>query len=174
MHAVLPSWKSSLSFNGSNYLTSPYSTDFNLNSGEFTIDFIMKKTDNSQSQSSVYNGSSNQRGWICGYDPNRLSFIYSTDGAGYTELFSSVVWTPTMGVYHHISFVRMGNVLTMYVDGIQLGTNFAFNVTLFSANTALLVNGYNSAAMASCCISGFRIAKFARWTRNFIPPHKPY
>lgn len=91
VQALLPPWKKALSFSGSNYLSSPYSTDFDLGSGDFTIDFFMKKTENSQSQSSVYNGSSNQRAWVCGYDPNRLSFLYYTEGTGYTQLYSSVV-----------------------------------------------------------------------------------
>ena len=172
---------SSIYFDGSgDYLTIPDSSDFDFNTGDFTIDcwlyvnnsndrmFMFDTGDDRSAQTNkscrfVYIGSS-----------NTLQFIYSTNGTNENIVQRS--WTATQDIWYHISLVRHGNDLKMYVDGTQQGLTYDINTdSIYNSTRSLAIgagqrDGNHSGAIyfSKGYLDNFRVTKGdALWTTSF-------
>lgn len=79
--------------------------------------------------------------------------------------------------WHHIAFVRFGNILKMFIDGVQEGGNVAFTGTIPNTTNVFAVGARSAAGTDSLngWIDELRISiGIARWTANFTPPISPY
>jgi hypothetical protein len=160
----------------------PAATDFNVGSGDFTIDFWFKKASNSSSQ--VAFGQSKSDGsnanisfWLSvdGDGANHPQGVVYIGGTGYSVLSTTAI---TDTNWHHYAFTRYGNYLHLYIDGTEVGTSA--NVTGLTVNSstykaAIGRPGEYAGSSFNGKIDEFRFTKgLARWTGNFTPPAVPY
>jgi len=172
-------------FDGASYLSVPDSDDFNFGANDFTIDLYV----NFSTLASTY--------LVCQGDyitdeldyafrlqwdsSNQLRFYYSTDGLSTGLVSFTTAWTPSQGVWYHLAAVRLGTVLSLYVDGIEID-NFAMNTdSIHNSSHDLDIGGryvqFGGGTLwgpLDGYIDGLRIFKDkALWTENFLPPNAP-
>jgi hypothetical protein len=171
----------------SDYLTFPDSDDWELGTGDYTVDgwfyFTSLPTNgNSMCLLSQYQDANNlflmSLSCVDATPYYRLEVVANTGGAWqyiqYTSWQAASVF-PT-GKFIHIAFVRSSGATTVYVNGIEIGFagtdtegsvgNYAAPIKLGSLNSADYLNGQ---------IDELRIVKgTAIWTANFTPPVEYY
>jgi hypothetical protein len=166
-------------FDGSgDYLEVPNHSSFDFGSGDFTIEFwirwstvpgaggyvtlVVKRTtiDSNNSFSCWYSGGSEKYGWT-----------YTTDGTTYQAITGLTTHTPSPNTWYHIAYVRSGNNLDLYIDGVKQTTQ-PFNVTLFTSTANLRVgDSQPSANPLHGYLQDLRITKgTALYTANFNVP----
>jgi hypothetical protein len=159
------------------YIWSADSADWAFGSGDFTIDFWAKRT-RSGTNEWIFGqgGPSLQQYW--GMDWYTDNYVYcnfrKADG-GMVQLKSTITISDTN--WHHYAYLRNGNTLRLFIDGVARGTA---NVTgqsqidnpyKFAIGRLGEYNGYYFAGW----VDEFRISKgIARWTSNFTPPTNEY
>jgi len=165
----------SFSFNGSNHLTTPSSSNYTFGSGNWTIEFWMNPSFINTNR--VIVGNSNGT-WTAGIwqlqfqatTPNQLAFGTFSHGNCINNLV-----TMSIGTWYHVAISRNGSTITLYVNGrgatMSIGTNSLdsgvtniFNIghNGLSGDTGVRFNGY---------IDDLRITKgIARYTSNFVVP----
>ena len=145
------------------YLNAPSNSAFTL-SGNFTVEAWAYFTNTSSSFDSI----------MCTGPVGTLQVYISKGDAGIVNGDASanqIFWTTVYNQWVHYALVCNGSVLTMYVNGISVGTvtktftpagtNLAIGRRYYDLNNYLM-NGY---------ISNFRIVKgTAVYTGNFTPP----
>lgn len=158
----------SLKFNKSSYLTL-YSTDFALGTDDFTIDFWIK-WNSFIGEPGIFQTSTT------GLKPSYETGItmYKSFGAYVVNIMDTFIrtsFTPSLNTWHHIAIVRKSNILTIYSDGISIGSvNNSSNLT----SRYCVVGGYYSTGfLMDGYIDDFRVTKgIARYTANFTPPNE--
>jgi len=164
------------------YLSTPDSADWAFGSGDFTIDFWVRR-DGTQADYACLiaaNDQAHYTGWTLdmnlGADIHKLRWITTGSGSYAVDITASsaiadATWT-------HVAIVRYGNTVTMYLNGVSVGSKNVTGWTINSSGTGLVVarqftdiGGYYYKGW----IDELRISKgVARWTSNFTPPTAPY
>ncbi len=163
------------------YISTPHSVDFNLSDKDFTIDGWFRvnaaggtflglagKMDSAA-------GANGGRSWSI--SRNSGNFMYCTvyiDGAelgiNATTQFTNAVNTG----WHHVAMVRTGDVLKLFIDGVQEGGDLPLSGAINNSASILTVGGLSDALFAPVWngwLDEFRIEiGTARWTSNFTPP----
>lgn len=160
------------------YWSTPDHADYALGSGDFTIDCLVRT------------GSGN--------GTRRLFAGHGTTGTGatsfYLEITAANVFRAVLGAaavnsvilgttafttaaWHHVAFIRTGNTLKLFVDGVQEGGDLAFSTAVVNATTEFAIG--RAGTLATLTMNGgideFRLSVgIARWTSNFTPPVYPY
>lgn len=160
-------------------VSTPDSADFAFGSSDFTIDCWFNRQ-----------GGSGARRIICGQSPDGLDastafFIeldasnvlvaYAGNGTTLTSVTGTTAFTSTG--WNHVAFVRTGNVLKLFANGVQEGGDVAFSSAVKDATGVLAVGalGALGSLMWNGLIDEFRVSVgIARWTANFTPPTQPY
>jgi len=162
-------------------LTTPASDDFNINIGDWTIDFWVRFTD--YTASNYFCGQRETdpvKAWYIskyadgGDDSNKLR--YSCTGGtgvyhGTYEMAST--WSPANNTWYHLAFVRSGSTAYIFIDGVSQSVyqERAFNSTEVTRDALMKVAGYHT--LTTSLVGGmdeFRISKgIARWTSDFTP-----
>jgi hypothetical protein len=166
------------------YISEGTSTDWQLGSGDWTIEWWMGSFD--------WNGVALETPIVCLWSTNggeglswiasininnRLQFGYRKSGASNFSAVSSSAMTGIGSSYRHCAIVRNGSNLSMYFDGVSeysgsitgaidsaTGCNLTIGGTNYSGNQYL--NGY---------LDDLRITKGkARYTAAFTPPTGPF
>jgi hypothetical protein len=173
---------SAIYFDGvGDYVSTPNSADFDLGTGDWTIDFWARRIGDLDN----YNGwisaaESGQTGWtICsgtGATINKVRLVSKASGSWVADIESSsalvdLTWT-------HVAVVRYGNTVTLYLDGVSKGTVDATGYTYNSAGTGMVL-GRRFTDEDDHYLKGrideLRISKgIARWTAAFTPPTAAY
>jgi len=154
------------------YLSLADSADWDFGTGDFTIDFWMRRV-------ATYGGgkdvvSCNQTstpGWLVHIASSLLYFYH--DGS---NIFS-VSYTEVLNSWEHYTLVRSGDNMYYFVNGSQKGaTGTGHSARTINGSNFLKIAGRGAdAADPNCYIDEFRISKgIARWTSNFTPPGGPY
>jgi len=155
-------------FDGSgDYISTPASTYFSNING-YTIDFWFKKNRNSVEETlfDLVNTSTLNGIRIETLTSNALVVNHWNANTGST-LTSSTTVTDTS--WHHLAFVyvRSTNLLTLFLDGVSVGSKTA---TIGDVTTYPMRIGYGGSYFQGY-IDEFRFTKgVARWTSNFTPP----
>ncbi len=161
---------SSIYFDGDkDYLSIPDSEDWNFISSDGTIDFWVNIQ--KAKLAGLLTQNNNDKNWaVYAYEDGRVAA--GIIGVNKMESPPGVL---VAGVWHHIAFVKSGNVTTIYVDGINVvsGTTGVWN----SSSNPLRVGGFNYGGSDNY-LEGYmdeiRVSKgVARWTSNFTPPTGP-
>ena len=160
---------SSIAFDGTgDYCTTPYSSAFNLEVGNWTIELF--------AYPSVFSGPQglfsaadvlSNAGLVVRFFNNSLQFWVN----GYSQIIVGNV-NAFAGAWYHIALVRNGSTNTLYLNGSSIGSNTQTpvigspsNVTIgrvYSNLDSEYFNGY---------IDELRITKgVARYTSTFTPP----
>ena len=78
---------------------------------------------------------------------------------------------PGFGKWTHIAVVKNGDTLTLYVDGVSIGSaQLSVNIS----TVPFTIGEYAGANFLVGYIDEFRLSDIARWTSNFTPPNTPY
>jgi hypothetical protein len=153
------------------YLTVPSSADFNMGSGNFTIECWVYPTTIS-TQAIIDQRST---------DSEAVPLIWlHTDGYFYYYVSGSNRITGTSGSvkanqWYHVAITRTGSSTKMFVNGIQDGSTYSDSTTYIQGSTLHIGKRYASTAYNfTGFISDFRIVKgTAVYTANFTPPTAP-
>lgn len=162
------------------YVTTPDSTDFTLGSGDWTIDCWFN-----------VGGGAGAARVLCGQSDSSATSTTRTAelnlsatnvltglafiGAAQTAVIGTTTITTTG--WHHAAFVRTGNVLKLFLDGVQEGGNQAFVGTVNNSSNAYSVGrlGEFTTITWNGWIDEFRLSVgVARWTAAFTPPTYAY
>jgi len=165
------------------YLSLASSADWDFGTGDWTIDFWMRRNGDQADYAGILGAAlSTPAGYVIHFGnaatgtQNKIRLTSKASGAWNTELTTAAAipdatWT-------HIAFVRNGNALTVYVDGVASASKDVTGYTYNSAASGLVIarlysntDGYYFKGW----LDEFRISKgVARWTANFSPPSAAY
>jgi len=126
-----------LHFDGSNdYVSVPASSSFSFGTGNFSLQAWVKCTPSNDIRIAIgrFNGSGNDY-WL-GSNNNKAAFSIS----GLTITGSKTI---SDGNWHHITGVRSGGVLSLYVDGVPDAANIA-NTRLANPSGPLYIGAFNT------------------------------
>jgi hypothetical protein len=161
------------------YISTPWTTDFNLGAEDFTIDFWFRPSRVSGTDQQIWSigtPSSNDVVHMQLKSDGKLSWIATVGGV------SKAFYTATHGMsndtWYHIAVVRSGSSFKMYKDGVSLSltetTAIGTNDIGQAAGLFYMGRNYNSYP-ATGWIDEFRLSKgIVRWTENFTPHDAPY
>lgn len=160
----------------SNYLTvTNPSTNFNWGTGDFTIEGWIYPTVTMPSGTIIF-GSHNvgsASGWYLSVSNTAISW----DRFGYgSNLSLSVSKTISLNSWYHIALVRNSGTLTIYVNGVSLGTqnDSANNYSSIPYNPSIGADQNGDAGIYTGYISNLRTVKgTAVYTSNFSVPTAP-
>lgn len=166
-------------FDGSSYITTPATTDFQFGSSNFTIDLWAL----------IFGSTADQHllnmGGVYGslYPDIALTAISQTQVklacyVGSTNVVSITSSSFTSYQWHHIAVIRNGSNFYLAVDG-TLSSPANFSGTLDYDSSQPIMIGYQTNGNSTFYFSGhedeFRALKgIARWTSNFTPPTRQY
>jgi parallel beta-helix repeat protein len=164
---------------GSDYIDTPDHEDFNVGSGNFTIDFWAKRNATGVvhricGQADASYASSSFGTLVQMWSDNKVYFAVFY-GSSYVQAGSTA--TITDSNWHHIECCRDGNTLRIFIDGVPDGTADATGVTVNNATSKFAIGrvGEYDNQYFNGYIADFRFSKgIARHTTNFTPPTSPY
>ena len=163
----------SIAFDGSgDYCTTPYSSAFNLEVGNWTIELFAYPSTFSGAHGLF--GSADvmsNTGLVVRFFNNKLQFWVN----GFGNLVQQVEGNST-GTWYHIALARNGSTNTLYLNGSAIGSNTQTPVIGSPSNVAI---GRTFSSLDSEYFNGYiddlRITKgIARYTANFTPPAAPF
>jgi hypothetical protein len=152
--------------------------DWHFGSGPFTVEawvrFNVTET-GANYLVSQWNSSNDNRAWGIQYFNNGWHFASTTDGTNTTVVTISNSWTQSGGTWFHFACTRDGaGDVRMFIDGTQIGTTQARNVTIFDSNQPLWIGAIVSSTPGNDWdgwMDELRITKgVARYTANFTAP----
>jgi len=161
--------------NTGDYLTIPYSDDWDFGSGDFTVEMWVRPSSIQSWDVLIAHMDST--------DATSAWNIYcQSDGTTYGQIFyngenyvQSTV-NLTIGSWQHLAMVRNGSDLILYKNGVGGGTGNISTNTLNSCPALLSIGAKGDGIyFSNAYIDEVRISKgIARWTANFTPPTAPY
>ena len=155
-------------------LTCAASSSFSFETGDFTVEFWMYQTAQGIYDTIIDNNYATSPNFsIQSSGSNNARFILYLDGVNTTIIESS---DHSINVWIHYAFVRNGSTVTIYRDGVSVGSgtysgqvgngSVTYRIAETSAGAGSDFQGY---------IDDFRITKgVARYTSNFTPPTQPF
>jgi hypothetical protein len=168
-----------LKFNGTtDRLSTPAKTAFNLGTGDFTIECWINTASISATEYFVGQGNSSltDRSYqmaVVNTGAVSVQVFNAAQTSLQTDTSSSVI---AINTWYHIAFVRDGNTVRLYVNGVQGGTG---NVTGFTINPSTSILGlgalgdYGASSLFNGYIDDFRFTKgICRYPSGttFTPP----
>ncbi len=151
----------------------PYSTDFDFGSGNFTVEAWFFPTSTAAIQRALtYNlgvATNSQYAWVLMQLGSDYTFSIVNSNTGYAATATAAV---VLNTWQHVAFCRVGNVGTIYINGIAVGTsNLTGIVPNQSTSHVLTVSGdFNGAERYIGYMDDLRITKgVARYNANFVP-----
>lgn len=149
-------------------------SDFALGSSDFTIEFWYRPTLLSALRALCSkSAASGVPPFLIYQSASALYFQYSTNGSGAAGTISAAA-ALTINTWHHIAVVRYGTTITMYVNGVSVGTPLTDVTGSLFTNTApvRIGGGKSQTDMAGAYgqIDEFRISGVARYTAGFSVP----
>lgn len=144
---------SSLILNGSSdYVIFPDLPAYNLAASDFTIESQIRL--NSQPSASAHSGmcmmshyrnTTNDRSWFWSIETNNtIRFFGSNDGVSVNVNVVSSVLTWNLNQWYHLVVERVGSTITLYRDGVSVGSLAAGTFNAFDAPDLLYVGLVNS------------------------------
>lgn len=160
------------------YVDTPHSTDFEFGTGDFTIDCWINPNSVGSTVGLVTYGSGAGNDWLFLIAPTGEIRFYAETLSILCDI-TSVGANIQTGVWTHVTAVRHGTVILLFVNGIlqtttgtQIGSASLITSTL---NLSIGIRGTNNDLKFDGYIDEIRISKgIARWTANFIPAVTAY
>jgi hypothetical protein len=155
-------------FDGSGFLNIPYSSDFDLSSGDYTIEGWANPGSVSSAMTIICKHNyAIASDWV-------FTIENSTSVSYYTNLNYHVRTVPAIstGTWHHFAVVRNSGSITIYWNGVQAGEPIVAPTLNSVSTVAIGVNRPNSPYWYfDGYIDEIRVSKgIARYTSNFTPP----
>ncbi len=161
------------------YVTTPDHADFDLGSGAWTIDFWFKCTATTGSfemlagQCDSTPSAASSSFWIRRNSGNIIVASAFVSGTEYTVNGTTQFTDAVNTGWHHVAFIRTGNILRLFIDGVQEGGDVAISGTVNNSSNALSVGRLGEYVNDPWTgwIDEFRISVgIARWTTTFTVP----
>ena len=153
------------------YIDTPYSSDFTVGSGDFTIDFWARLSTVTPNLQYFYG-----KVGIYSYATlDYLATVFNYSGGDVVLLSSTAVFTPNN--WYHIAIVRNGNTFTQYVNGNAQGSGDVTGRTALDTVETLPIGdiSLHTGYSFNGWIDEFRFSKgIARWISTFEPPVNEY
>lgn len=170
-------------FNGTGWIDTPDHNDFTFGSGDWTADCWFNRAggDNTRrlmfGQMDPTGSPANQSIYIELYNANdagvgNANCLAARVSNGINTMIVGTTAITSTG-WHHVAFVRTGNVLKLFLDGVQEGGNVAFTGSIQNSTGKFAVGrgGEYPSLQWNGYIDEFRLSVgIARWTSNFTPP----
>ena len=155
-------------FNGTNsYLSVPWSSEFNLSSGDFTIEAWVYFNSTPGGSIIARDTYGSNFDWAINLGSNVISFPTNR-----TNSYLNVT-VPTFNSHqwYHIAVVRYNGTNTIYLDGVSYGSNNMSITCDEQTGPTIGCSGWNRTNnFFNGYIDELRISKVARYTSNFTPP----
>lgn len=158
----------SVYFDGTgDYLSVASNTEFNLGTGDFTIecwlyvisypnDFFIVSSTGSGGLFVGFRNSANPKGW--GYGRNTIAWDY----------VSGVL--PVENTWQHFAITRSGTSIKMFINGNQIGTTQTSSTSFDLSTTSMTIGSQGATYYYNGYMSNFRVLKgTALYTANFTP-----
>lgn len=162
----------SIVFDGTgDYLTLADSDDWNLGSGNFTIDFLLM-LNSSTDHDIVAQRVDDSNRWRLQVSNASSAISFFAASGGSTVVNVACSYTFSLSTWYHVAVVRNGTTWYIFVNGVSQSLSSNINGTIPDLATSLYI-GANSTPdkYLDGWLSMFRITKgTARWTSNFTPP----
>jgi YD repeat-containing protein len=162
---------------GSSYVSMPASSAFQFGAENFTIESWVYQANNTTGYPSGIQSIVGQ--YRLGVNENASFGLLTIEGRLQAAFFAgnslvTVVNAPNplaLNTWNHLAAVRNGNLVTLYVNGISVGSAALFaSLDVSSRNVAIGADSIGAGGWNGY-LSDVRITKgFARYTTNFMPP----
>lgn len=165
------------------YVSTPDHADFTLGSGDWTIDCWFKcEAASGSNERLAGQGDNAATSASTSFRIQRASTDFITmvvcSGGTPTVVTSTTKYTSALNTgWHHFAGVRTGNILRMFIDGVQEGTDTAFSGSVNDSSNEFAVGraGELTTDPWTGSIDEFRLSVgIARWTTAFNEPGAPY
>ena len=161
----------------SNYLEIPASSDHQIYGGDYTVEAWLYPTAfNTSYNYFITKGGNTTREWGFSISASNIIVYWSTNGSSSGD--ATVTKTADNNLYEwtHVAFTKSGNTITIYKNGISLGTGTF--TSIYSGNGVTTVGRlwqYTGIShQYSGYISNLRIVKGSVvYSSNFTPPTSP-
>jgi hypothetical protein len=162
-------------FSGNSFLALENSSDFNLNTGNFTVEFWFKNLTSGNS-GVIFKTSDSDI-------PSSIGILLSGNNTMYSNFsFSGTQWNTSLnmgtvpsGEWNHYAFVRNTGTFFGYKNGfiIDTKTNPSTQPLFWNTLDTPVIGGKSDGKNLNALLDEFRITKgIARYTENFIPKTK--
>ena len=164
-----------VSFDGTgDYLQIADSADFELGSGDFTIEFYAYPKSLSSDSTVISKYSSSNKSYLVWMNSTTVYFTYSTNGSSNAASLS-VTYSVPLNKWTHFAMARNGSTLNMFIDGVLVASP-SISGTLYDGSSDLQIGRQEDGAQYywNGFISNVRIIKgTALYTSRFTPPTAP-
>lgn len=163
------------------YISTPDSTDFDFQSGDFTFDFDVF-FNNLPADVTTSKGVAGFFGKRHSYNAND-SFNFEYTGYNKTLEYAqngttngcesgSANWNPNVGQWYHVALVKKQNTIIFFVDGKKISSS-TVTQPINHTSEILTVGALNNVGSPDYFFDGyideFRISNIARWIDDFDP-----
>ena len=169
---------SSLKFDGAgDYLEAPHSNDYNLGSGDFTIECWLWTGQNSTGTVAAHRtaGGAANTNWLLQTNliADKIS-LFLSDGTTYQVNGLASTSSINNSQWRHIAASRSGSTIRLFIDGVVENTA-TWAGSISSTSRVLQIGNDNVGSFLNGYIDDLRITKgVARYTSNFTPPTQPF
>lgn len=147
-------------------LTVPDHSDWDIDTGDFTIDFWVNFTTSVNSQATFTLGTTNGVVFSCFASSTRIYVAGTLNEPGSATSLGFVA-----GTWSHVAIVRSGTTCKMFVDGVQRASFTASGSILPSVGLVLGYDQHAAGYYLTGYIDEFRVVNgVAKWTEAFTPP----
>lgn len=169
----------SILVSGNQYLTTPVNNDFNLGTGDFTIEFWLYLNEIPQTQYGVTFLDSRQD--MSNVSGNYSLALYTDTTLGITIINGNSYKANNsvpINQWSHIAYCRLNGIINIYLNGIlDFSGNFPHNL-IQSGNLKIMANAYRDTVPSlfpNCYFDSLKITKgIARYTTNFNPEENTF
>ena len=156
------------------YLQVSANSDLSL-TGDFTIEYWTwisdSETHTRQVSSGNYYTAGKNGNWYFGLSPTSGNVVFYTYDAQSNAESVSISQTISLNSWHHAAAVRSGNTVTLYLNGISIGSGTVSKDLVDGADGGLQIGRLTVYGSHMGYISNFRILNGeALYTANFTPP----
>ena len=162
-------------FNGTNqYLSTPTSTNLNLGTSSFTLEYWVNLNAFTSANIPVSGGgSSSTYDPLFGYGYAPSALYLSSNGSSFDIASAQTIGTMVANRWYHIAIVRNGSTFYTFLNGVQ-GATFTSSASIYQSTNAFLIGQGQGTQFLNGQISNLRFVKgTALYTANFTPPASP-
>lgn len=152
------------------YLETPDSSDWDLGTGDFTIDFWFNTVDHTGNISFIEIGDGSSAG---------IEILFNNSGEIDARIngnfYSSGAFTPVDGTWYHCAVTRASGSLRIFIDGTQSGSTQASSENIAVSSSLKIGARQGASIFLNGHMDEIRVLKGeAAWTSNFTIPSSPY
>ena len=156
------------------YLQVSANSDLSL-TGDFTIEYWAwisdSETHTRQVSSGNYYTAGKNGNWYFGLNPTSGNVVFYTYDAQSNAESVNISKTISINSWHHAAAVRSGNTVTLYLNGVSIGSGTVSKDLVDGADGGLQIGRLTVYGSHMGYISNFRILNGeALYTANFTPP----